>query len=206
MPGVTRASGPPRRRSMSSIASTRTPRGWSVSPRPGWPNGRCTACSSATKRRAPIWPSPRGRWPPRESSRAWSPIAETVSAVQRIGPAKASTPSPTSRRCVRSTAGMVGPACSPRSAAFAWKPGARTRFEFIFPSAGIRWSVRRFTSVTFCAAAERPSPPRGSCCTRPCSGFPHPVTGEPIELRAAPPADYLAVLESLGGTADDCHV
>ena len=37
-------------------------------------------------------------------------------------------------------------------------------------------------------------------------GFPHPVTGEPIELRAAPPADYLAVLESLGGTADNCHV
>jgi 23S rRNA pseudouridine1911/1915/1917 synthase len=37
-------------------------------------------------------------------------------------------------------------------------------------------------------------------------GFPHPVTGEPIELRAEPPADFLAVLDSLGGARGDCQL
>jgi 23S rRNA pseudouridine1911/1915/1917 synthase len=36
-------------------------------------------------------------------------------------------------------------------------------------------------------------------------GFPHPVTGAPIELRAAPPADFMTVLESLGGRLADCQ-
>ena len=36
------ASGPPRRRSTSCTASTRTRRACSASPRRGWPNGRCT--------------------------------------------------------------------------------------------------------------------------------------------------------------------
>jgi 23S rRNA pseudouridine1911/1915/1917 synthase len=35
-------------------------------------------------------------------------------------------------------------------------------------------------------------------------GFPHPVTGVPVELRTAPPDDFLTVLESLGGTRGDC--
>jgi 23S rRNA pseudouridine1911/1915/1917 synthase len=35
-------------------------------------------------------------------------------------------------------------------------------------------------------------------------GFPHPVTGAPIELRAPPPEDFLAVLEPLGGSLGDC--
>jgi 23S rRNA pseudouridine1911/1915/1917 synthase len=35
-------------------------------------------------------------------------------------------------------------------------------------------------------------------------GFPHPVTGAPIELRTPPPDDFLAVLESLGGSRGDC--
>jgi 23S rRNA pseudouridine1911/1915/1917 synthase len=34
-------------------------------------------------------------------------------------------------------------------------------------------------------------------------GLPHPVTGAPIDLRAAPPPDFIAVLESLGGRRDD---
>jgi 23S rRNA pseudouridine1911/1915/1917 synthase len=37
-------------------------------------------------------------------------------------------------------------------------------------------------------------------------GFPHPVTGAPIELRAEPPADFIAVIESLGGTRADCRI
>ncbi len=37
-------------------------------------------------------------------------------------------------------------------------------------------------------------------------GFPHPVTGAPVELRAAPPADFLAVLTMLGGHDVDCVV
>lgn len=35
-------------------------------------------------------------------------------------------------------------------------------------------------------------------------GFPHPVSGAAIELRAPPPPDFVAVLESLGGAASDC--
>jgi len=35
-------------------------------------------------------------------------------------------------------------------------------------------------------------------------GFPHPVTGEPLAWRAAPPADFLDVLATLGGTPADC--
>ncbi len=35
-------------------------------------------------------------------------------------------------------------------------------------------------------------------------GFPHPVTGAPINLRTPPPDDFLAVLESLGGSRGDC--
>jgi len=37
-------------------------------------------------------------------------------------------------------------------------------------------------------------------------GFPHPVTGAPIELRAEPPADFVAVIESLGGTRADFRI
>ena len=37
-------------------------------------------------------------------------------------------------------------------------------------------------------------------------GFPHPVTGEPIELHAEPTADFVAVIESLGGTLADCRL
>ena len=35
-------------------------------------------------------------------------------------------------------------------------------------------------------------------------GFPHPVTGAPINLHTPPPDDFLAVLESLGGSRGDC--
>jgi len=34
-------------------------------------------------------------------------------------------------------------------------------------------------------------------------GLPHPVTGEPIDLRAAPPPDFLETLEALGGSRQD---
>ncbi|HTA20608.1 MAG TPA: RluA family pseudouridine synthase [Polyangia bacterium] len=34
-------------------------------------------------------------------------------------------------------------------------------------------------------------------------GLPHPVTGEPIDLRAAPPPDFLETLEALGGARQD---
>jgi 23S rRNA pseudouridine1911/1915/1917 synthase len=34
-------------------------------------------------------------------------------------------------------------------------------------------------------------------------GLPHPVTGEPIDLRAAPPPDFVEVLERLGGSRGD---
>jgi len=37
-------------------------------------------------------------------------------------------------------------------------------------------------------------------------GFPHPVTGAPIELYAEPPADFVAVIESLGGTRADFRI
>ncbi len=37
-------------------------------------------------------------------------------------------------------------------------------------------------------------------------GFPHPVTGAEVELRAEPPADFIAVIESLGGTRADCRI
>lgn len=36
-------------------------------------------------------------------------------------------------------------------------------------------------------------------------GFPHPVTGAPVQLRAAPPEDFLAVYESFGGDRADCQ-
>jgi 23S rRNA pseudouridine1911/1915/1917 synthase len=35
-------------------------------------------------------------------------------------------------------------------------------------------------------------------------GFAHPVSGEPLAFRAAPPDDFVAVLESLGGARADC--
>ena len=37
-------------------------------------------------------------------------------------------------------------------------------------------------------------------------GFPHPVTGAPISLQAAPPEDFMKVIESLGGTRGDCRI
>jgi 23S rRNA pseudouridine1911/1915/1917 synthase len=37
-------------------------------------------------------------------------------------------------------------------------------------------------------------------------GFPHPVTGAPIELRAEPPEDFLKVIDSLGGARGDCRL
>jgi 23S rRNA pseudouridine1911/1915/1917 synthase len=37
-------------------------------------------------------------------------------------------------------------------------------------------------------------------------GFPHPVTGAPIELRADPPEDFLTVIDALGGARGDCRL
>ena len=37
-------------------------------------------------------------------------------------------------------------------------------------------------------------------------GFPHPVTGAPISLQAAPPEDFMKVIESLGGARGDCRI
>jgi 23S rRNA pseudouridine1911/1915/1917 synthase len=37
-------------------------------------------------------------------------------------------------------------------------------------------------------------------------GFLHPVTDAPIELRADPPGDFLAVIDSLGGAGGDCQL
>jgi hypothetical protein len=37
-------------------------------------------------------------------------------------------------------------------------------------------------------------------------GFPHPVTGAPVELRAEPSEDFLKVIESLGGARGDCRI
>jgi 23S rRNA pseudouridine1911/1915/1917 synthase len=34
-------------------------------------------------------------------------------------------------------------------------------------------------------------------------GLPHPVTGEPVDLRAAPPPDFIEILEALGGSRAD---
>jgi len=34
-------------------------------------------------------------------------------------------------------------------------------------------------------------------------GFPHPVTGAALEWTAPPPADFVAVFESLGGARGD---
>jgi len=34
-------------------------------------------------------------------------------------------------------------------------------------------------------------------------GFPHPVTGTPLEWTAAPPADFISVFETLGGARGD---
>jgi 23S rRNA pseudouridine1911/1915/1917 synthase len=37
-------------------------------------------------------------------------------------------------------------------------------------------------------------------------GFPHPVTGVPINLQAQPPEDFMTVIESLGGARGDCRI
>ena len=37
-------------------------------------------------------------------------------------------------------------------------------------------------------------------------GFPHPVTGAPINLQAQPPEDFMTVIESLGGARGDCRI
>jgi 23S rRNA pseudouridine1911/1915/1917 synthase len=37
-------------------------------------------------------------------------------------------------------------------------------------------------------------------------GFPHPVTGAAISLQAAPPEDFMKVIESLGGARGDCRI
>jgi 23S rRNA pseudouridine1911/1915/1917 synthase len=37
-------------------------------------------------------------------------------------------------------------------------------------------------------------------------GFPHPVTGDPIDLQAPPPEDFMRIIESLGGTRADCQL
>jgi len=37
-------------------------------------------------------------------------------------------------------------------------------------------------------------------------GFPHPVTGAPINLQAQPPEDFMTVIESLGGSRGDCRI
>jgi hypothetical protein len=34
-------------------------------------------------------------------------------------------------------------------------------------------------------------------------GFPHPVTGVALDWNVPPPADFVAVLESLGGSGGD---
>jgi 23S rRNA pseudouridine1911/1915/1917 synthase len=55
-------------------------------------------------------------------------------------------------------------------------------------------------------AGERPLPAPRLMLHAGLLGFPHPVTGAPIELRAEPPAEFVAVIESLGGTRADCRI
>jgi 23S rRNA pseudouridine1911/1915/1917 synthase len=55
-------------------------------------------------------------------------------------------------------------------------------------------------------AGRRPLPAPRLMLHAALLGLPHPVTGAPIELRAAPPEDFLTVLESWGGSRADCQI
>ena len=55
-------------------------------------------------------------------------------------------------------------------------------------------------------AGRRPLPAPRLMLHAALLGLPHPATGAPIELRAAPPEDFLTVLESWGGSRADCQI
>jgi 23S rRNA pseudouridine1911/1915/1917 synthase len=52
-------------------------------------------------------------------------------------------------------------------------------------------------------AGGEPLPSRRLMLHAATLGLPHPVTGEPIDLAAPPPADFIETLEALGGSRDD---
>jgi 23S rRNA pseudouridine1911/1915/1917 synthase len=52
-------------------------------------------------------------------------------------------------------------------------------------------------------AGGQPLPSRRLMLHAATLGLPHPVTGEPIDLAAPPPADFIETLEALGGSRDD---
>ena len=54
------------------------------------------------------------------------------------------------------------------------------------------------------AGRGRPFRARGSCCTRRCSASPTRSRARRWSWSAPPPADFVAVLESLGGASGDC--
>ena len=92
-------------------------------------------------------------------------------------------------------------ACAPRrSCACASRPAARIRSACTSPRPGTRSSARPSTSATCCARAREPLPSPRLMLHAATLGLPHPVTGEPIDLRAAPPPDFIETLEALGGS------
>ena len=100
------------------------------------------------------------------------------------------------------------PAERRRSAASGSRPGAPTRSASTWPNAATRWSARRSTSATLLRAGGHALTGAALMLHAALLGFPHPVTGAALDCARAPPADFVAVLEALGGrvaTSDGEH-
>ena len=131
------------------------------------------------RRAAPTWPSPRATSARRASNRTWSPIAATASAARRRHHrTRASTPS----RYVRAAcAGLRDGDAVPRA------PGDRPHAPDPHPPRRTRPPAGRRDGLHPRPLARRPHSrcPRPACMLHAATlGFPHPVTGEPLELRA----------------------
>ena len=191
------ASARPRRRSTSCTASTRTRRACSASPRRASPSARCTQVFQRHTA-APRLPGRRGGRGRRDAHRI-APGRRSRRRHPRLDPPHRPGPA---RRHVR---GAACAACAKRDAraASASRPGARTRSASTSPNAATRSSAKRSTFATCFAPVASPFPrPRLMLHAAPL-GFPHPVTGVALDWTAPPPADFVAVLESLGGSRGD---
>ena len=177
--GGARASAPPRRRSTSFIASTRTPRACSASPRRASPSAGCTTIFQR-----------------HTAARAYLAVAEgdVERDAHRIGHRRRSRRrhprlhaphrSGTARRHVTWSrcAGLKQRNALPRPARNRpHPPDPRSTC----PNAATRSSAKRSTFATCSAPAARPSPAAALMLHAALLGFRHPVTNVALEWNAA---------------------
>ena len=169
------------------------------------PPGRARAArasSSATRRAASTWPSPRAT---SSAARIESQLVADRGDGIRGSTRQRRRPGPARRHPRRPP--IAAPAASATLCRVRLETGRTHQIRIhLVRGAATRWSARRSTSAICCARAASPCPPPRLMLHAATLGLPapgHRRAARPAPRRRRPTSS--AVLESLGGSRDDCR-